>query len=142
MGHLRDVINTLKAEMEYLKGKPPWHRVRKNKINAIIKKYDAEILKEQADRALGKEESKEYKSRLKDMQLRKQNPGKFDVVFINDHTKEQQVLTKQGGITYDLAKYYYEYITYYETEKYNKIGRYEIVVHKPPFLPEEEHFGL
>lgn len=141
MGQLREVVEILKKE--YLRVKGDRHkRISRKILKSIIKKHDATVLENRAKLALDESYDKNKRATKKEMAMRNPHPGLHDVVFINKHTKEKQVLTRKIGVPYEMAWYYYMYITYFEDEKYNELGHYEIVEHPKPFLAEETHFGI
>lgn len=140
MGRLKEVIELLKTELVRTHGATDTGKGRafsKNVIKQIVIDNDVSLIEAKANRALIYK-SKEARATEEDLKLRLAHPGVFDVVFINRHTRETQMLTLEKGIPYDVAMYYYNYITYYGTEKYNELGNYEIIEHELPFLPEEQ----
>lgn len=140
MGQLREVVQIIKNECERTR-KRPKDRISKKVLKKIVKKYDIDSLEERA-RVASDENLELLYPKKRDSELRKKYPGKFDVVFINNHTKEKQILTRKEGVTYDLAYAYYNYNTFFGSEKHNEFGYYDIVEHEEPFLPEENHFGI
>lgn len=140
MGQLREVVQIIKNECERTR-KRPKDRISKKVLKKIVKKYDIDSLEERARVASDANLELLYPKK-RDSELRKKHPGKFDVVFINNHTKEKQILTRKEGVTYDLAYAYYNYNTFFGSEKHNEFGYYDIVEHEEPFLPEENHFGI
>ena len=141
MGRLREVVEKLKVEYARTK-KKKYRKFSKVLVRKIIQQNDATRLESKAQRALDSFAHIRFRSNKKELALRAEHPGLFDVVFINKHTKEKQVLTRKKGIPYDVAIYYYNYITYYGEEKYNDLGSYELIEHPVFHLPEESHFGI
>ena len=142
MGQLREVIEQLRKEYLRIKGtKTVGVQFSRLLIRGILKKYDLSRALRFVPWATGVEVRKPTASKSEFI-LRKQNPGLFDVVFINSHSKEKQILTRDSGIPYDVAQLFYNYITYFGDEKYNEHGRYEIMLHEKFHLPEESFIGL
>lgn len=140
MGQLREVIKTLKAELARSKGSAG--NFSKELVKDILRKYDAaqhEYVVPWATEAQG---VKRLHPRKGDTDMRIDKPGKFDVVYVNSHTKERQILTRKDGVTYDVAWHYFQYITFSESETFDEFGYYEIQEHVGVYLPEEQHFGL
>lgn len=141
MAQLREVMEIIKTELARIK-KSKNRRMPRKLFRDLVKTYDISTIEHFVKFATDNNSKRTPRVKGPDMKIRKEHPGKFDVVFLNRHTKEKQLLTLDRGIPYDLAQHYYDYATYFGSEKYNELGNYEIVEHTPPFLPEEEHFGL
>jgi len=140
MGHLREVIKLLKDTLKEYRGEGK--HFPKTVVKNILNKYDAAQHEYVVPWATEAEEVKRFQPRKKDMEKRKENPGIFDVIYINSHTKEKQILTRKNGVTYDVAWHYFQYITFCESETFDEFGYYEIQEHQEVYLPEEQHFGL
>lgn len=143
MGQLREIIADLREEYLRIKGtRTIGMQISRMKIRRLVDKYDltrAEHFVPWATEAFNGDKPRANKTEFK---LRKENPGLFDVVFINSHSKEKQILTRKSGIPYDVAIHYYNYVTFFDDEKYNEHGKYEIQPHEEFFLPEEPFIGL
>jgi len=140
MGQLREIIQILKKEYVRTVRKPN-DRYSKKVVRSILRKYDIDALEEQVKIALD-ENAEIPHGKNKETELRKKFPGKYDVVFINYSTKEKQILTRKQGITYDIALAYYNYTTFFNSEKYEALGYYDILPHEQMNLPEEAHIGI
>lgn len=107
-------------------------------LKRLVRENDSTALEIKASYAL-ENPMKRPRPNLKELALRAEHPGKFDVVFISKHSKQKQILTKEKGIFYDVALTYFNYITDYGTERSTDTGHYEIMPHQGAYLPEEEY---
>ncbi len=144
MGRLNKVIKELEVEYKRIKAfkgnySQPFSRTL---IKKIIKANDYTLLKEKAEAALKWPKHHRPRAKKYDAKIRKANPGIFDIVFVNKHTKEVQLLTMAKGIYYDVALNYLNYVTDYQTEICNELGHYEMRPHEEAYIPKELQQGL
>ncbi len=143
MGRLNKVIKDLEAiywrAREVKNYEKPMNRT---KVRQLIKENDSTLLEKKAAYATTIPKHHRRRADKIDAIIRKATPGFYDVVFINKHTKEKNLLTLEIGVYYDMALNYLNYITDYQTETHNELGHYEIAPHEKAFLPEDPHTGL
>lgn len=134
---LRELVQTLRTELKKIeKGK----RFKKSLIAKILKNYDLKTLERGYKSAVDGSIRMPYATKERE-KIREANPGLYAVIFVNRSTKERQVLTKPEGIPYDVALDFYNYVTFFGSEKYNDVGYYDIIKTGIQ-LPEESHFGV
>jgi hypothetical protein len=138
MSKLQELVTELKTIL-----KKDTDYFRRDIIN-LIREYDSTLLKDIAEQ--GSAQSKRLpRPTLEARKLRKQFPGKYEVVFVNKHTKEQQRMTKEGGVPYDVALIYFNYVTDYNTDTINEQGHYELKEYDEEGrfkLIEEDYLGM
>jgi len=144
MGQLRNLIEELRKDYLRVRGRigAGGPQISRLMVRRILNKYDLTRPGQYVPWAIGTEGARRPYPKGHELKLRKGNPGKFEVVFINRHTKQTQLLTREKGIPYDVALQYYNYITFFDNEKYNEHGQYELREKEKFQLPEEPHFGI
>jgi len=143
MGQLKEIIELLRKDYLRVTGtKYAGTQISRMVVRRIINKYDLTRAEKMAPWAIGESGAIKPKPKKREQEARANNPGKFDVVFINRHTRQTQILTRKKGIPYDVAELYYNYVSYFGSEKYNEMGHYEIREHEKITIPEDPHFGL
>lgn len=134
---LRELVQTLRTELNKVeKGK----RFKKRVLAKILKTYDLKTIERGYKSAVDSSIIMPYITKERE-KIREANPGLYSVIFVNRSTKERQVLTKPEGIPYDVALDFYNYVTFFGSEKYNDVGYYDIIRNDIQ-LPEEAHFGV
>jgi hypothetical protein len=135
MGRLNDLVKEIYRLLDKK------HQYIRMGLKYAARNNDSSLLSKKASYATDNPDNRPRPDNL-DMKVRRANPGKFDVMFVNKHSGEAQRLTKAKGCFYDEAMNYFNFITDLQTETHNDLGHYEIRNRKVTikYLSTDSHF--
>ncbi len=137
MGRLNELVNEIYRLLDKK------HQYIRMGLKYAARANDSALLKKKASYATDSPDNRPRPDGL-DMTVRRANPGKFDVIFVNEHSGEAQRLTKVKGCFYDEAMNYFNFITDLQTETHNDLGHYEVRNRKVTidYLSADNSLGL